>query len=451
MREYSRTTPPCYHNTPPSIILNIRSAFCQRFSKKENENNVFYNGDEVIIIARDKIIVDKIITKHRDEPRRKRIGDIEVIYFSEGVVKEIFEVIEEIRNGRQFFDPIEELLAEISHTTNRARFVLKSRTDIFDDFSYSDEHFEDLTFVSLDSVKLSIPRKYVSFNKSFFEHISYEKAQYEKFFVKPNIRGLKLIEVKENEVIIEASAKILDDDYYEGLSLKTLREFFDKLNETGIININEHGIAETSVLRCDVTDNVKLKSKSELKSYLRALSLIENEKYIKRVYRDSVVFEKNVKTYKERIILYDKAEELKKDKNANRKWLKDFENVLRVEQNITSFDRIRAAFEVETTNLIDVLSSLSRPNAKLLQKIIEGAKRRENLEDLRNAKMLKEYCFLRYLNEHYSIADAKRLLLKSMSRSTAYKYIAQLRSLRIRESLEQKLQEIINYLYEVKK
>ena len=179
------------------------------------------------------------------------------------------------------------------------------------------------------------------------------------------IIGLKNIEVTTNNLIIELSAKILKENYYEGINKNTVSQMVDNINGCKSIKLNTNKFLDSAkVLRCDVTDNLKVKN--NVNDYLSLLNTYKvNSDYLVSFYNrkagSSIVFDRNVKSYKERLTLYDKEKEIYRDKELiklfDQEALNRFNNVLRCEQNIVSFSKIREKLHINSIDLKDVLNS----------------------------------------------------------------------------------------------
>jgi len=177
--------------------------------------------------------------------------------------------------------------------------------------------------------------------------------------------GLKNIEVTTNNLIIELSAKILKENYYEGINKNTVSQMVDNINGCKSIKLNANKFIDSAkVLRCDVTDNLKVKN--NVNDYLSLLNTYKvNSDYLVSFYNrkagSSIVFDRNVKSYKERLTLYDKEKEIYRDKELiklfDQEALNRFNNVLRCEQNIVSFSKIREKLHINSIDLKDVLNS----------------------------------------------------------------------------------------------
>jgi hypothetical protein len=200
-----------------------------------------------------------------------------------------------------------------------------------------------------------------------------------------NIAGLKAVTINDirNEVQLELSAKILLDDYPKLINKNTIEQVFDTVNRTGIITIDKARIDEFAVHSVDSTKNLKCTHKpSDVLNSLMTITQVP--KYQKETYKGTgdnkyktggVVFRGKQKTFKERMLVYDKREELIRDgkflKSVNSPMLllNDFNNVVRNECNLTNYSKIRSYFNVKDQNLIGILQSDSTPNWTIYKRI----------------------------------------------------------------------------------
>jgi hypothetical protein len=243
---------------------------------------------------------------------------------------------------------------------------------------------------TIDSFKLLLnPDTIRDFQQSRFQHeiitagvnpdgeiLSIEPAPKREIFVLNNLEtGLKRIEfdMQKNSLIIEGSAKILHDQYMEGITANTIERVFSQINQTGVIDLNPAACIETgSLLRVDITHNIQVDN--PVSEYVGALGLIPvNDKYrIETFSNESIVFNGRQRTFKERQIFYDKAAEVKRDKEI-RGYFKSFgkTNIVRAEMNLAQLKRIR--FYFGSNILQDVLKQPVNPNYLLFDKITHRA------------------------------------------------------------------------------
>jgi hypothetical protein len=318
--------------------------------------------------------------------------------------------------------------------------------------------------VSLDSVKLEIPVEFLKFYKedSFYNKVISDNEKNFKFsdddILKDDkkIVGLKTIEIKKlHKVIhIETSGKILKKKYYEGLTINTIDEYFDLINATNLIVIDKKAIDYAKVLRCDVVNNLKVSN--NINKYLNSLSLCAfNHNYLVSNYAGGVVFTKQVKSYKRRMIFYDKYKEIKKDKEVSKllrlKDIEIFKNVLRCEQNLTSFKTIRQAFKVDDIKLIDILQSKEKINYNTFNEITN--ERSLTMYDFKSFKDVERF-FVAYMlcqDFNYDFKEIKNFLMHYLSKSQTYKKLKMIKEYAKRLDKLKKINEQIEEIRELLK
>lgn len=175
----------------------------------------------------------------------------------------------------------------------------------------------------------------------------------------------KLNIINDEKLEISISGKILGDNYKEGITLDTISDVVDILNEVGGMNITTDGILTNSIMRTfDNTFNIDLDEKDCVDDYIKSLQFgcIGNAKLGLTGYTDeSLVLQLDTKV-KNRMIFYNKELELRthsKEFIKKHKIVDDFQNTLRVELNVTSQDKMRQNFGLSNgkVRLIDILQS----------------------------------------------------------------------------------------------
>jgi hypothetical protein len=290
--------------------------------------------------------------------------------------------------------------------------------------------------VRLDSVKVEIPIEYLKwfrddvYNEAYL--VSNGEVVKDDRVLKDDVKkipGLKEITIKglHKKIHIETSGKILREKYYEGLNLNTVEYWLDTINKSGLIKIDRKALSDMDVLRCDVSDNLKVKG--SINKYLNALSICAfNDRFLVSRYAGGVVFTKQVKSYKSRMIFYDKYKELMAGKNEGIK-VDDFKNVLRCEQNFTSFKTMRKAFRIPNRKLrlLDILQSKEKVNYKTFEEITTG--RKLFIKDVDNIKDLKMLCMAWFLcfKCNYDIKEIKDYLLMYVDKRQVYRYMKEIK------------------------
>lgn len=201
----------------------------------------------------------------------------------------------------------------------------------------------------------------------------------------PDIFGVKNIVVDEiaGKVLIDLSAKVLRQDYKEGININTIDQLCSALNSTPTLKIDANTLIDTAILhRADINQN--LKTEGNIDTYLSVLAAMPiNDKY-KQDYKDKpnnkgVTIWGKQKTFTERIIYYDKQVEISQRKAKGHfikagidfvKLHKDFAGVLRVENNIQQHRKIRELCNVPDTKLLSVLNSTANPNLTIYDKVM---------------------------------------------------------------------------------
>lgn len=243
--------------------------------------------------------------------------------------------------------------------------------------------------ISIDSNKILIPFDCIdSFDSdAFFNKPIYKAGNLlqNKYTANGIIPGLKSIEVNPtaNKVVIETSAKILKDNYLQGINVNTIEQYVDSINSTKVIHIKRAKIDQAQLLAVDTTQNIAWNDRTSFSDLIHSIQLSSvNPKYTSSLFNEKnnkgLVFTGNQKTVKTRMIMYDKFTELTAKKD-NQEFLKSCSNpyqlienskgIIRVEQNTTSFKSIRDRLSVSNNDLMTVLASTANPNFKLLDTI----------------------------------------------------------------------------------
>ncbi len=238
---------------------------------------------------------------------------------------------------------------------------------------------------NLDSVKIKFPNECInSFSTEFIHKPNYQN----KVLIKDELQcknqsivGLNQITIDNihETTTLELSAKILKSNYIKGINQNTITEAINNINNTGVIDLNVNKIIDfAEVLRCDVTDNIKPESNSQL-FYKTLSSLPIPRKYETSLFNTKtnlgVVWKGNQKSFKERQIFYDKCKQLATDKLLRgkpyaSKIYNDFKEVVRVETNLASYKTINQYLGSRQLN--EVLTSNAKVNYCIFSKITKS-------------------------------------------------------------------------------
>ena len=181
------------------------------------------------------------------------------------------------------------------------------------------------------------------------------------------------------------SAKLLHDDYFDGINIHNIERVVHSINQSGIIRVcPDIFINEGRVFNVDETHNVDMgqvltENWQGISSEL-AVSVL-NPKFQPNVNNtrrnQGITFKGNQTSQKNRLIMYNKALELKKAGNrlfmASLKrpmlLLERAQHQLRCELNMTDFKFIRDRFNVDSLKLADILTASGQPIVDMMDKI----------------------------------------------------------------------------------
>ena len=202
------------------------------------------------------------------------------------------------------------------------------------------------------------------------------------------IPGIKSILVDHNNelVKIQGSAKILTDNYLQGISSNTFEPWIERINQMGIIVLNISKVYEDGIFHSlDTTHNVDVGQWGIDKQWgyiqnsilVAAQNPLFNATPYKLKTNKGVAFIGTQKHSKNRLIFYAKHLEL--NRGANREFFKccknpmdvlnQSTNLLRVESNNTSHKDIKERFGIKSLRVRDVLNATKKPTMVMLDKI----------------------------------------------------------------------------------
>ena len=209
---------------------------------------------------------------------------------------------------------------------------------------------------------------------------------------------------QEQELIIEFTGKILNDDYPLLINQDTIHQCLTNINQIGLCRLDIAAIlADGEIVKADVCQDVDCTDCKSLTNSLRA-SISNFQKYLPRIINGNFVIEKNVQTKsrKRRLTIYDKAEELNRASNRaflsllreKQALLNYFDGKVRFEMNLNSKEQIRQTLHIATTSLEAVLGSTANPIWEFLDGVIEehhADTQHASLAELKN-RLLLEHC-----------------------------------------------------------
>lgn len=185
------------------------------------------------------------------------------------------------------------------------------------------------------------------------------------------------IDYKNFEAVIEFSGKVLGKDYKKLISIETIQQCFDNLNNIGLFTLDVESIMTLGqVVKCDVTKDVLCDNVQTLCSYVRAHIRNFNQFKCSLLKNGNLIIEKNVTSNKckKRMTIYDKEKEM--SRSENKEFMNtygidgEFEGLCRFEINLNSKEQIRSALSIQDTSLISVLASTSNPICSFLEQAV---------------------------------------------------------------------------------
>lgn len=266
--------------------------------------------------------------------------------------------------------------------------------------------------VTLDSNKIEAPisvLRYFNQDKAV-QSIQQKEGEVlsDKYAINGISPGFNYFEVntKKQTVILGTSAKILKDDYLKGINKNSIEQVLDEVNRQGkgILEVDPFEVVnEGRFLSVDATNNLEI-DLHPLK-YLDALHSYKVNTRYKVDYNNTkdnqgIVFSGIQKSFKERLIIYNKFIELT-NKHENRPFLESVKNVprllntcksiLRVESNNVQLRKIRERFNIPNTGVLNVLESPSNPNYNLVMKIVKGSEQLSLFDELDGFKSFNQF------------------------------------------------------------
>jgi len=198
-----------------------------------------------------------------------------------------------------------------------------------------------------------------------------------------------LVDDFRQQVSIDTSAKILCNEYLQGINLNTYSQWIDSINNLGIVSIDKNKAFEQGIFqKIDTTNNINLSSLydldnswTEVLGYLEVAKLNKNFDIVSysRKNNQGITYKGNQTTEKNRLIMYRKYLDLLKAtnkdflKSLNRpvEILNTTKNILRVESNHTSFRSIKERLKIDSISIKEVLTNGRNPNPLMLDKITQ--------------------------------------------------------------------------------
>lgn len=219
------------------------------------------------------------------------------------------------------------------------------------------------TILFFDSLKFGISKRYVkNINYDFFDHDKMVRKDfmiiYDRWKLNKKFYGLKNIIIDETTqiIIIECSAKIFRETYYENINYQNFDYVLSIIQELGIFHFLKHfDKSKITFYRCDLSCNVKVSE--PINYYITSFFYsFVGRNFLTQKYNDeSLTFSINPMSKRSRIrgIFYDKYKEISKDKVLSQLIDVDrYINVIRYEITVNKFFLFRKLFGIEKKECI---------------------------------------------------------------------------------------------------
>jgi hypothetical protein len=267
---------------------------------------------------------------------------------------------------------------------------------------------------SFDSMKFEIPENIVqNWDCNYFDllektnPITKGKTHYYKtgFNLKPLPIGIGQIEYSNGTFKTSISAKILRDNYFEGINRNTINQVIDNLRPVLNVNFNDFISTDINLFTVDATNNIDI---STIANKSQCIYTLKNS--VKNIRFDSkVYFKKNNQgvvitgdqNFRARLIAYNKEIELNQKKNElflsqldnPELLLNRAKNILRLETNFANLPTIRAKIignKNSLASLKNCLMSDIKVNYNFLMSIVANGTKQLTIFDIMNDNKIEK-------------------------------------------------------------
>lgn len=213
-------------------------------------------------------------------------------------------------------------------------------------------------------------------------------------------------DLKDNELVIEITGKILGARYSELINHTNIRQCLDNINALGLCSLNTEAILnEGGVVKADVTIDAEYPDMPSLTKEIQSC-VKNNERYNAYKEGDNFIVEKKVKTKnrKLRLTIYDKEKEM--NLSENKRWLYSFGHAaadrmmnyfkgkVRFEMNLNSIKAIKDSLQLRDNSLTSVMSSDYNPIMPFLDKVLldnAEARTAKTMGDMARIALMEKY------------------------------------------------------------
>jgi len=228
------------------------------------------------------------------------------------------------------------------------------------------------------------------------EEIVKDRFVKDKAILKDIDNGFNYLELDyvHEKATLDTSAKILKEQYRDGISRNTIERYAEEIKSKGIIDFElDDFLAKSKIRRVDATNTIEVQDLDKSVASVLSHGAIHTKFNIDR-YKTGYVAQNKASSYNERQVGYEKLSEIITDKNfikSTPKVLESFtKNSLRIESNYTKFADMRKAFHVTNNTLGAIINSSATPNLTLFKKIVDRGMQLSLFSDKYAGKKLSE-------------------------------------------------------------
>lgn len=309
--------------------------------------------------------------------------------------------------------------------------------------------------IKFDSCSFSVPGHIARPNLSKFDMITKNRNQtgvtqtyYEAGKILPGLNKIQYF--PDNDTLtIELSGKILPIQHKQLIHYNNIDQVFDTINGTRLTELADlnEALKNSEPRKIDFTENIEV---SNVKDCLTAVSCITSQKYNKSNYqgrgefkgKTGVAFNGTWKSFRERLLFYDKQAETKDP---------IYTNNLRIESNRANFESIRKDIQ-GANNLHEILSSSAKPVLRVFSRITGMNETNVKLFDMaRNSSAIKDFMYQSLLlqagDDMQTVRELLEIANKGNRRSTVLETMKRIE--RFRRNRDSGIIENTKYLQDI--
>lgn len=212
-------------------------------------------------------------------------------------------------------------------------------------------------------------------------------------------KGLQRLTISNNNIRLELNARILNENYKEGISLNTIDQLRQVLKNYGI-ELYQDFVKDAKLSLVHIKNDFEI----DFHNLLNELMLVENNKYFKVKRDNSITFESKNKTDKMNTIFYGKHSEILSNKSKYSNLPIDINNFIGVTRMETRYNDWRTVNKYLGTRNMNEILNQNNINYITLSNILKDLPLKTNKLDLSRFKTISElddYARAKLLNEQF--------------------------------------------------